>query len=133
MKTIALSYIVVLVVFIGLDFIWLGKAGDTIYRPAMGDMVLPGFRLAPAVAFYLLYVAGVVFFAVMPGLAAGGWQSAGLRGAFFGLCAYATYDLTNQATLKHWSTTLSLIDMSWGALLTGVAAAAAAKVSASVG
>ena len=132
MKLVAISYVVVLVVFVGLDFIWLGKAGDAIYRPAMGDMVLPGFRAVPAVAFYLLYAAGVVFFAVMPGAGSPGWLAAGLRGAAFGLCAYATYDLTNQATLKHWSTTLSLIDMTWGALLTGVAAAAAARVTASV-
>ncbi|MBU6266721.1 MAG: DUF2177 family protein [Sphingomonadales bacterium] len=132
MKLYAITYIVFLLAFVGADFLWLGWAGNTIYRPAMGDMALSGFRMAPAAAFYLLYAAGAVALAIVPGAAAGGWLAAGLRGAVFGLCAYGTYDLTNQATLKHWSTTLSLVDMTWGALLTGAAAALAVVVARSV-
>ena len=125
MKLYALTYIVFLIAFVGADFVWLGWAGNAIYRPAMGDMALSGFRAAPAVVFYLLYAAGAVALAVVPGATAGSWVGAGARGVLYGLCAYGTYDLTNQATLRHWSTTLTVIDMIWGALLTGAAAALA--------
>jgi uncharacterized membrane protein len=132
MKSLAISYVVFLVVFVGVDFIWLSRAGDTFYRPTMGDMALADFRLAPAVAFYLIYVVGAVFFAVAPALETGDWTNAALRGALFGLCAYATYDLTNQATLKNWSTTLSLVDMGWGAMLTAFASACACKITSAL-
>jgi len=74
--------------------------------------------------FYLLYAVGVTFFAVQPGLAAQSWQGAALHGLAFGLVAYGVYDLTNQATLKHWPLTLTLVDMAWGSFLTGLAALA---------
>lgn len=125
MKTQLLSYFVTLVVLVGLDFIWLGRMGDAVYRPIMGDMALSGFRVAPAVAFYLLFVGGVVYFAVAPALAGGGAGAAALNGAVFGFCAYATYDLTNQATLRNWSTLLSAIDMGWGTVLTAASATVA--------
>jgi len=125
MKTSILSYIVTLVAFTGIDFIWLSKMGNTVYRPVLGDMALPDFRPIPGVAFYLIYAAGVVAFAVQPALAAGQWKVALFNGALFGFCAYATYDLTNQATLKNWSTFLSLVDMSWGCVLTAVSASLA--------
>ena len=132
MKTHVLSYVVTLIVMVGLDFVWLGRMGDAVYRPVMGDMALPGFRMAPGIAFYLIFVAGVVYFAVAPALAGGGARTAALNGVVFGFCAYATYDLTNQATLKNWSTMLSVIDMGWGTLLTAVSATAAYFVVAAV-
>lgn len=122
MKTSLLSYIITLVIFTGIDFIWLGRMGDVVYRPVMGNMALEGFRAAPAVAFYLIFAAGVVYFAVSPALASGQWQTALVKGALLGFFAYATYDLTNQATLKNWTTFLSLIDLGWGTVLTGVSA-----------
>jgi uncharacterized membrane protein len=132
MKSLAISYVVFLVIFAGVDFIWLSRAGDALYRPTMGDMTLADFRLAPAVAFYLIYAVGAVFFAVAPALETGDWMTAALRGALFGLCAYATYDLTNHATLKNWSTTLSLVDMGWGSLLTAFASACACKITSAL-
>ena len=129
MKSILVAYLATLFVLVGLDFAWLGRMGDAVYRPIMGDMALPGFRAGPAVAFYLLYVAGVVYFAVAPALAGIGISSAALNGAIFGLCAYGTYDLTNQATLKNWSSSLSMIDMGWGAILTGASAAIAVLIT----
>jgi uncharacterized membrane protein len=125
MKTHVLSYFVTLGVMVALDFVWLGRMGDVLYRPVMGDMALPGFRIAPGIAFYLLFVAGVVYFAVAPALAGGGVRDAALNGAVFGFCAYATYDLTNQATLKNWSTLLSAIDIGWGTILTAASATTA--------
>jgi uncharacterized membrane protein len=123
MKTLAI-YIASLVVFTGVDFIWLGRMGDTFYRPAMGGMAADGFRLAPAVIFYLLYACGIVLFAVRPGLEAQSWTLAALYGLALGLIGYGVYDLTNYATLKTWSTALTVVDMAWGSFLTGLAATA---------
>jgi len=122
MKTHLLAYVITLVILVGVDFVWLGRMGDAVYRPVMGDMALSGFRAVPAIVFYLIYVAGVVYFAVSPALAGAGAGAAALNGAILGLCAYGTYDLTNQATLKNWSTTLSAIDMGWGTVLTAASA-----------
>jgi uncharacterized membrane protein len=88
-------------------------------------MMMPsGFRLAPAVAFYLLYILGVMIFAVAPALEAGKWQTALIQGAMFGFFCYMTYDLTNLATLKQWSIKVTILDMIWGTVLTGAAATA---------
>jgi uncharacterized membrane protein len=122
MKSNILSYVITLVVFTGIDFVWLSRMGNSVYRPILGDMALDTFRPVPALAFYLIYAFGVVAFAVHPALASGQWKIALINGALLGFCAYATYDLTNQATLKNWSTFLSLIDTGWGCLLTGVSA-----------
>jgi uncharacterized membrane protein len=132
MKIYLFAYVVALVVMAGVDFVWLAKMGDAVYRPVLGDMALPGFRLAPGIAFYLIYVVGIVYFAVAPALAGGGFVVAARNGAIFGLCAYATYDLTNQATLKNWSTTLTAIDMAWGTVLTAFSAAVACAVVSAI-
>jgi uncharacterized membrane protein len=105
-----------------LDSIWLTLAADRLYRPRIGAIMLDeGFRLAPALAFYAIYVFGVVLFAVAP-TAAASWRNTALRGALLGLVCYATYDLTNQATLAVWSTTVTLADIAWGVVLTCAAA-----------
>jgi uncharacterized membrane protein len=117
-------YAATLLVFTAADFIWLSRMGEAFYRPAMGGMALDGFRIGPAVVFYLLYAMGVVFFAVHPALASGGWKVALVHGVLLGAFGYGVYDLTNQATLKSWPVALTLVDMAWGALLTGLAALA---------
>jgi uncharacterized membrane protein len=122
MKTNLISYAITLIIFTGIDFVWLSKMGNTVYRPVLGDMALESFRPIPGVVFYLIYAVGVVAFAVQPALATGLWKTALFNGALFGFCAYATYDLTNQATLKNWSTFLSLVDIGWGCVLTAVSA-----------
>jgi uncharacterized membrane protein len=81
-------------------------------------------NMPAAVAFYLVYIFGVLFFAVRPALAAGDWRVGLLNGALFGFFAYATYDLTNLATLKGWSLPVSLVDIAWGAVLSAIAASA---------
>lgn len=126
----ALSYLVFALVFGALDFVWLSLAGPALYRPAIGPLLAEKVRLAPAVLFYLVYVAGVVGFVVVPTLATGDWRQAALRGAAFGAVAYATYDLTNQATLRLWSTRVTLADLAWGAFATAVAAALTVLVTA---
>ena len=120
LRTLVVSYLAALAAFCGLDFVWLSMTGDTIYRPAIGELLRSGFDAPAAVAFYLIYVFGLVFLSIR--LAASLTQAIS-RGAVYGFCAYATYDLTNQATLRHWPLTLSLVDMAWGTALSAVAAA----------
>jgi uncharacterized membrane protein len=122
MKRVLVAYVVTLPVFVAIDFVWLSIMATTLYRPVMGDMLIADFRLAPAFAFYLIYVAGLTFLAIRPGLKKGSPGSAALHGTIVGLTAYATYDLTNQATLRDWSTALTLADLAWGSILSGTAA-----------
>jgi uncharacterized membrane protein len=121
-KPYVLAYAATAVIFLGLDFLWLSKMGPTFYRRILGDMALETFKLAPAILFYAIYVLGIVILAIAPAFDAGRWQVALWRGLILGLCAYATYDLTNQATLRNWSTSLTVVDLSWGACLTAVSA-----------
>lgn len=122
MKLVLVAYVVTLPIFVAIDFVWLSVMASALYRPVMGDMLIEDFRLAPAVAFYLLYVVGLTFLAVKPGLERGSPRSAALHGAILGFTAYATYDLTNQATLRNWSTTLTLADLAWGSIVSATAA-----------
>ena len=123
------AYVLTLVFFAIIDTVWLGVMGDRLYRPLIGPMLAENFRLAPAVVFYALYAAGLTLFAVLPGLAEGGWTKALLWGGLFGLFAYGTYDLTNLATLKTWSLKLSLIDMAWGMCVSAAACATACALA----
>ena len=132
-RQISIAYVSTAVVFLALDAVWLGTMADRLYRPAIGHLMSDRFFLAPAVLFYLLYVAGVVVFAVMPALASGRWTTALGLGALLGLLAYATYDLTNQATLKDWSWTVTIADLCWGTFVTAVSAAAAARITMAFG
>ena len=108
--------------FLALDSIWLSLAAGRLYRPRLGSLLLEQFAIAPAAAFYLIYVAGILAFAIAPALETGRWTSALARGAMLGLVAYATYDLTNQATLRGWSATVTIADLCWGSFVTATAA-----------
>jgi len=110
-------------VFFAIDFVWLSTATERIYKPYVGDLLLEKPNLPVAAAFYLIYVVGVLVLASLPGYEKGSIAIAISRGAIFGLLAYATYDLTNLATLKGWAWQVSVIDMIWGATLTGTVAA----------
>ncbi|MBX7527082.1 DUF2177 family protein [Qipengyuania vesicularis] len=122
-----IAFVAAAIAFGILDAIWLGWAGENFYRPRLGDMLADSFRMGPALVFYALYVAAIVWFAVRPGLA-GGVGAAALNGALLGAICYATYDLTNQATLKQWSTTITIVDICWGAFATAIAASVATFV-----
>lgn len=121
MKTFLTAHLATLLAFAALDAVWLSRMADTLYRPTMGDMLLDGFRLAPALVFYAVYIVGLVHFGVKPGLTGGALATLG-NAALFGFVAYATYDLTNQATLKNWSTALTLADLAWGTFVSASAA-----------
>ena len=124
MRNLIFAYLGAAAAMFVLDGAWLSFAAKRLYRPLLGDMLADGFRIAPAALFYFLYVAGIVVLAVAPGLAAGKWTVALTRGLALGLIAYGTYDLTNQATLRQWSVTVTFVDMLWGTILTGAAATA---------
>lgn len=120
-----IAYLTAGIAFGILDALWLRWAGPNFYRPALGDLLAEQFRMGPALVFYLLYVAAMVWFAVRPGMALG-VPHAVLNGALLGGIAYATYDLTNQATLKVWPLHVTLVDIAWGASATALACGVAA-------
>jgi uncharacterized membrane protein len=105
-----------------LDALWLSLVGPRLYRPAIGELLAPKADMRPALVFYAIYVAGIVFLAVTPALREASAQRAATAGAVLGLVAYATYDLTNQATLRIWPVHLTLIDIAWGTCVTTAAA-----------
>ncbi len=116
------AYVALMIVFLGLDAVWLSVMGPRLYRPILGDMLAQTLNAPAAIAFYVVYGLGVMVLAVAPALREGAAGRAALSGAVLGFVAYATYDLTNQATLRVWSTRLTLADMAWGAALTALAA-----------
>ena len=104
--------------FAAIDAVWLTTMANRLYRPVIGSIMADRPDMKAAVAFYLISIAGTVFLAIDPALRGGGWGRAALNGAVLGFVAYATYDLTNQATLNVWSTRLTLIDLAWGTVMT---------------
>ena len=110
------------VTFAAIDAVWLTNMADRLYKPVLGPILADKPDMTAAVAFYLISIAGTVFLAIDPALRGGGARRAALNGAVLGFVAYATYDLTNQATLNVWSTHLTLIDLAWGTTLTMVSA-----------
>lgn len=117
-----LAYIVALVIFAVLDFLWLGVIAKESYARRMGDLLRDQPLWAAAVAFYLLYMIGLVYFAIAGHLQAGDWKLAARDGAFFGFFTYLTYGLTNLAVLKGYDTGLTIVDIAWGAVIGAVAA-----------
>jgi len=120
----AIAYVTILVPFAVVDAIWLSVMGSRLYKPTLGDILLPTLNAPPAVVFYLLYPIGILVFATWPALKAGSVSPALLYGALFGAMAYATYDLTNFATVRNWTLLISVVDIAWGAIVTAIAAVA---------
>jgi uncharacterized membrane protein len=112
------------VTFLILDAIWLSTMTGLLYRPVLGPILAEQVRLIPAIVFYVLFIAGIVYFGIAPALAADKWTTALVNGAIFGLLAYATYDLTNHATLELWTTKITVVDMIWGSFVSGAASTA---------
>jgi uncharacterized membrane protein len=110
------------VTFAAIDAVWLTVMGQRLYRPVLGPILAEKPDMKAAVLFYLISISGTVFLAIDPALREGAWQRAALNGAVLGFVAYATYDLTNQATLNVWSTRLTVIDLCWGTALTTLSA-----------
>jgi uncharacterized membrane protein len=128
--TALIGYVAALAAMVVADMIWLGVMVDRLYRPTLGDVLAGSVNLPAAIAFYLIFPVGLTIFAVMPGLRSGSASTAALYGALFGFFTYATYDLTSQATLRNWTTQLTVIDIAWGVVL-GTLASTAGYAAAS--
>ncbi len=121
-RVYAVAYVCTLVIFTGIDFVWLSAMASYLYQPILGDMLAPQPRMLPAVIFYIFFAGGLTYLAVRPGLAARSARIALVNGAVLGFTAYATYDLTNHATLKNWSAMLTVPDLIWGSALSALSA-----------
>jgi len=119
--TFVKAYPIVIAAIVALDLLWLGVIMKDFYRANLGHLMGEGVVWGAAIASYLIFAAGLMYFAVLPSHT---WLKAALLGALFGALCYATYDLTNHATLKNWPLAVTLIDIVWGAFLSGVAATA---------
>ena len=110
-------YAIALPVFFAIDMVWLGLVAKNFYRQQIGFLMTDNVNWAAAIIFYLLFIAGLVFFIITPAIQKGSWTYALVVGALFGLISYATYDLSNLATLKDWPLLVTIVDMVWGAVL----------------
>jgi len=113
------NFLITLLSFFAIDLLWLGLVARGFYRDQIGFLLAERTNWLAAGLFYLIYLLGLSYFVLYPALAKGSWQSALLNGFFFGFLAYMTYDLTNLATLKDWPVLLTVVDITWGTLLTG--------------
>ena len=118
------TYFISLLVFLAFDAVWLGFIARGFFVEQMGPLLRDDPNFVVAALFYLVFVAGILYFAVLPGLREGSMIVAILNGAFLGLLAYGTYDITNLAVLKGYPPLLAAVDMSWGTFLSGLTAGA---------
>ena len=117
LKFYALLYAATLAAFFIIDIIWLGLVAKNLYGKNLGYLLAPRTNWTAAIIFYLLFVGGILFFVVVPGLQSGDLKVTLIRAALFGLITYATYDLTNLATVRDWPLKITIIDMAWGTVL----------------
>lgn len=117
-------YFLALLIFLGIDALWLGLVAPGFYRSQIGHLMAETPNLFAAGIFYLLFVGVLVHFVIEPALRIGTIREAWVRGALFGLVTYATYDLTNLATLRDWPLLVTIVDLAWGTTLTAGTAAA---------
>ena len=110
-------YLIALPVFFAIDMFWLGLVAKNFYKNQIGFLMTPNINWVAAIIFYLLFIVGLVLFVITPAVEKGSWTYALLFGALFGLITYATYDLTNLATLKDWPLLVTIVDLAWGAVL----------------
>lgn len=123
MKLIGLAYAGTLISFLLIDAIWLGFVAKNFYRDQLGDLMRRKLNFAVAAIFYAFFAVAIVILAVLPGLVAGSLWVAICYGAVLGLAAYGTYDMTNLSTIRGWPVLMSVVDLIWGTMLTGVASA----------
>lgn len=110
-------YAIAVVLFFAIDMLWLGVVAYNFYRKHIGHLLRPDVDWIAAFSFYFIFLAGLVLFVILPALEKNSLTHALLYGALFGFVTYATYDLTNLATLKDWSLTVTIVDLIWGAVL----------------
>lgn len=116
---LAKAYLITLVVFLIIDVLWIGLVARNLYQQQIGFLLRERFNLLVALVFYAVFIVGLMFFVIHPALLRGSWQFALFAGAFFGLITYATYDMTNLATIKDWPVLITVVDIVWGSVLCG--------------
>jgi len=110
-------YAVALTVFFAIDMLWLGVVAKNFYRTQIGHLMKTDINWIAAIVFYLIFIVGLVVFVISPAIDKGSWTHALIFGALFGLVCYATYDLTNLALAKDWPLLVTIVDLTWGAVL----------------
>lgn len=115
MQTFITLYVISVPIFFLIDMVWLGLVASSFYKNQLGELL--HINWLPAMAFYLVYLVGLIIFAVYPGVLEGSWKTALVYGALFGFFTYATYDMTNLATLKDWPLSVVVVDIAWGTVL----------------
>lgn len=128
MKYIFITYLKTFAIFIACDSLWLTKISPGFYKEHIGHLMAESPNLPAALAFYLIFIAGLTYFAVLPMTRDYKISRAFSHGAFFGLVTYATFDLTSQAVLKDWPTIVTLADLAWGSILSGATTAISARL-----
>lgn len=123
------NYLIAIVIFTLIDLVWLVFISRKLYQDKLGHLMAPKVNFAAAAVFYLLFIAGMVFFVINPAVEKQSVLYALGAGAFFGLITYATYDLTNLATLKDWPVSITIIDLIWGSFVTSATSALSTWVS----
>ncbi|HET9133280.1 MAG TPA: DUF2177 family protein [Gemmatimonadales bacterium] len=121
-------YLLTLPVFAAVDLLWIGVLARDLYKENLGHLLSPTVNWTAAAVFYLLYIGGILLFAVRPGLEEGSVARAALWGALFGFFTYMTYELTNAATLPNWPLKVIVLDTLWGVVLCATVAAASARI-----
>lgn len=119
-----ISYLLTAIVFFAIDLLWLGVVAKGLYNKYLGNLLSDQVNWTAAIIFYLLFIVGIFIFAILPAVDKASLSKAIVMGALFGFFTYATYDLTNLATLKDWPLTIVFIDITWGAVLTATVSAA---------
>jgi uncharacterized membrane protein len=119
-----IAYGATAVIFFAVDFVWLSVMAKSFYRDHIGHLMADQVNMTAALGFYLLYIVGIVVFAVLPALHSDSWKTALVLGGLLGLIAYGTYDMTNLATLRDWPVAVAVVDMAWGTALTAASATA---------
>ncbi len=125
-------YLIALVLFLAVDFVWLGFVAKGFYAERMGALMRDNPKLGVAAVFYAAYVAGLVYFAIWPAMNGGGWTQAMLNGALFGFFAYLTYDATSYSVLKGFDPVVAIVDTIWGTALSAATAAVTVVVAGAI-
>ena len=126
-------YLIALPVFFAIDMLWLGLVAKDFYRGQIGFLMKSDINWTAAIIFYLLFIVGLVIFVITPAIDKGSWKHALLFGALFGFITYATYDLTNLATLKDWPLLVTMVDLVWGAVLAASVSTATYFIAGKIG
>ena len=129
MKKYVIAFLCAALIFGALDAVWLSWAGPNLYQPTIGPIMAEEVNWSAAISFYLLYLLGMTWFAIKPGLERGGATFALLNGALLGGLCYATFDLTSQAVFKVWATHITMADIAWGAFATATTSALATWIT----